>query len=270
MRFVLKIAVTALFLFSAGHFAAAQQWVVFHVSPQNAMVTVDGERTLPVRQGTAQIMLPAGSHKFVCESPFYESVCGDFTIIDKERTDVEVTLQPEFSYLVISCKDKKVRTFVDGRSVGYGPAETGKITPGEHYVLLVRDSLCLYRASVVLERGEKRTISVGPADYAPVPLVDVLAASGISMSEFLSEGKGTENQEAKGLGSLNIHSNVAGAEVVVNGIRKGTTPCIVRPLQAGLRYRVTLRLHGCKDVTKMVRVKDGDMTDVRILMKKNR
>lgn len=269
MRFVLKIAVTALFLFSAGHFAAAQQWVVFHVNPQNAMVTVDGAQMIPVRQGVAQVMLPAGNHKYVCESPFYESVSGDFTINEKERTDVEVTLQPEFSYLLIVCRDRKVRTFVDGRPVGYGVVETGKITPGEHHVLLVRDTLCLYRADVLLVRGEKRTVNVTPDDYSPVPLVDVLAANGISMSEFLSDGKGSGELEAKGLGSLNIHSNVPGAEVVVNGIRKGTAPCIVRPLQAGLRYRVTLRLAGYREVTKMVRVKEGDMTDVRISLKKN-
>lgn len=246
---------------SAGH-----QWTVFAVSPENALLTVDGQ-TYQVRGGLLQLMLGPGMHQYVCVSPFYETRSGEFELKDDERENVRIILQPTFAFISVTSYDRKAQIYIDGRPMGTWTAESGRLTPGPHGVMLVKGETCLYSTTVILEKGEKKALNLGLADFNPRPLAEVLAFAGLSMADFLNQGS-DENGMAAGTGSLNVHTNVPGATVLVNGLERGTTPCIVKDIHAGGPYRVTVRLKGCKDVTKMVRIKDGEMTELGIKLKK--
>ena len=69
--------------------------------------------------------------------------------------------------------------------------------------------------------------------------------------------------------ALNVHSNVIGAEVYVNGKLMGQTPCIAGGLPADITLcKVVLKKEGYRDARKKVRKpKTGILTDVEVRMK---
>lgn len=268
MGILRKICISIVIL-AAGIPLQAQQWAVFSIIPRNAMLTVDGRQTLSIRDGFAQVLLDAGTHNWVCESPFYETATGEFEVEGDERVEIRVNLTPVFGFLKILTQDKNVQIYIDGRFVGKGNCDSGKLVSGEYDVMLVRDTLSLYRTVVTLAPGEKKTISIAATDYDAIPLHRVLSSSGISVAYFLSQGDPADIQaSARGKGNLNIHADIIGATVLINGITKGNTPCIIKDLAAGQAYRVTLRLDGYQDYTKMVRVAEGETFELNVKMKK--
>lgn len=242
------------------------QWAVFRLSPENAILTIDGAQTYPVRDGVLQLMLAPGLHSYFCESPYYEPAAGEFELKQEKRADLSVNLVPTFGYVTVNSTQKKADIILDGETIGKGKAGSGRVMAGTHSLMLVRDVTCLYRTTFTLERGERKTIDVRSYDIHPIPMSVVLAENGMAGSpeELEDEGGGS------GWGGINVHSNIAGATVILNGLDSGTAPCIIKPLRAGQPCRVTLRSAGCKDVTKMVRIKGGEVTDIEIRLKKRR
>jgi hypothetical protein len=68
-------------------------------------------------------------------------------------------------------------------------------------------------------------------------------------------------------GLLNIHSNVVGATVLVNGEVVGMTPCVVEHLPASEPCEVRLKYEGYKDAMGTVVPIGNDMVDVELKMK---
>lgn len=247
----------------------AQQWAVFSIIPRNAMLTVDGKRNMLIRDGFAQVFLDAGTHRWICESPFYETASGEFEINGDNRVEIRVNLAPAFGTLKVMTQDKNALIYIDGRCAGKGSVDSGKLGSGEHSVMLVRDTLCLYRAVVTLEAGEKKNISISARDYEIIPLRLILSPSGVSMASFISrDGSADEPASVRGKGDLNVSADIKGVRVLVNGVQKGNTPCIVKELAAGQTYRVTLRLEGYQDYTEMVRMEEGKTFEMNVKMKK--
>ncbi len=71
-------------------------------------------------------------------------------------------------------------------------------------------------------------------------------------------------------GMLNIHSNVIGAYVLINGLLYGQTPCVVKNLPSKHSYEITLRHEDYRDVTVKVKPRGNDMMDVELKMKKTK
>lgn len=69
-------------------------------------------------------------------------------------------------------------------------------------------------------------------------------------------------------GMLNIRSNEIDAEILLNDISVGYTPCIIRNLPANRDYVVRLRKPGYKEVKKTVRPHGNDLQDVILNLKK--
>ena len=68
-------------------------------------------------------------------------------------------------------------------------------------------------------------------------------------------------------GLLNIHSNVVGATIFINGVEVGQTPCVVENLPASKPCEVRLKNEGYKDATGTVTPIGNDMVDVELKMK---
>lgn len=69
-------------------------------------------------------------------------------------------------------------------------------------------------------------------------------------------------------GLLNIHSNVVGATVKINGVKVGVTPCVVENLPDGKPCEITLTCEGYKIAKGTVTPIGNDMVDVELKMKK--
>ncbi len=67
-------------------------------------------------------------------------------------------------------------------------------------------------------------------------------------------------------GFLNIHSNVVGASVKVNGVTVGVTPCVVENLPASKPCKVLLRKKGYVNKEVVLTPVGNDMMDVELIM----
>ena len=68
-------------------------------------------------------------------------------------------------------------------------------------------------------------------------------------------------------GLLNIHSNVIGATVLVDGKEVGVTPCVVEHLLASKPCQIRLKREGYKDAEAEVTPIGNDMLDIELKMK---
>ena len=69
-------------------------------------------------------------------------------------------------------------------------------------------------------------------------------------------------------GRLNVSSNVVDAEVWLDGISVGKTPCILPPLSTYKKYTIKLTKEGYKEVKATVSLKDNDMQNLHLILKK--
>jgi hypothetical protein len=72
-----------------------------------------------------------------------------------------------------------------------------------------------------------------------------------------------------GYGLVNIHCNVAGASIRIDGKDYGETPRIVR-LEATRRYKVTLSKQGYKSVSSQIPPRGNNLVDVYLSLKKKK
>jgi hypothetical protein len=70
--------------------------------------------------------------------------------------------------------------------------------------------------------------------------------------------------------TLNIHSNVTGADIYINDKHMGVTPVILQQIPAGKTYHVRLKKDGYKDVKVTIVPKGNEMTEVQIKMKQKK
>lgn len=69
-------------------------------------------------------------------------------------------------------------------------------------------------------------------------------------------------------GVLSIHSNEIGAEIYLNDVLSGYTPCVIDHLPAGKKYQVRLNKEGFREAFKEVETIGNDLVDVNIKLKK--
>lgn len=320
----------------------SKQWVVFQVKPENAILQVDSTVSL-IRNGLAQFNLPVGKHAYRVEAPFYEEVTDTLEVTDSVKLIVPVVLQSFYSYLTVKTPMQDGTIYVDGLPIGKGEATSGHLQAGEHQVQVMRNYTCYYDAIVSVRKGEKKVVSLQPADFQARPLVTRAIKPGTDMVENIdtvSAKTGTVeamapispgqaevtitaaddttqiwiNREPMAVGKwegqldmgyyiihttkdgleskpvylwiddtlpvnldmsapmasyglLNIHSNVVGATVSVNGVIAGVTPCVVENLPASKPCEVRLTMDGYKEAKVTVIPIGNDMVDVGLKMK---
>ncbi|MCH5223303.1 MAG: PEGA domain-containing protein [Muribaculaceae bacterium] len=139
-------------------FKNPNQWVVFNISPENAILTIDSVVNR-INDGNISLYLPVGKHSFTIESPFYESISDSITLIDSEKIERNIFLQPLYSYLTVAAEDESVEIFVDEERRGTGNITIGRITDGHHRLSLLKNNKWINDTIIYVGRAEKKTIT---------------------------------------------------------------------------------------------------------------
>lgn len=315
------------------------QWVVFDISPDNAILHIDSATYL-LRQGSMVLRLPVGTHHYLVESPFYEAVADSVELTDSTKVRLDIQLQPIYSFLTVKTPWPTGRILVDDRPLGEQECTSFRLNEGRHTLsVYVRDTCC-YHALFDIGRAEKKVIVLTEKDYhpqvgkkpKPVAVVaqqqDTTAAAKDTVSALvpdviqapvtlnaaddsteiwlnrervgegewngtLAEGFYMVTTRKNGLeseptwlwindafpqelnlavpqtsqGMLNVYSNVVGADIYVNEVQMGVTPCVIQGLLPTRNYDVCLRKAGYKEVKQTVRPKGNGVLDVYLKMK---
>ncbi len=245
-----------------------KQWALLHIDPPDAIVTLDSTDVRMTRNGTVQAFLPVGKHSFVVESPFYHSYTSQFELTDSVKVILDIRLTPAFGYASVHTPLKDGMVFIDG--IFSGKENTGlcKLSEGPHRLRIIRDSLKYYDGIFQLESGAKKWLDITEYTITPASRREMtvarMAQAGLAGADADEEAAADENQ----WGMLSIHANVAGATVLVNGVEYGQSPCIVKGLKPSVRYRITVRMDGWREQTRMVSVKSGEMPELEFTLKK--
>ena len=246
-----------------------KQWALLRIDPPNAIVTLDSTDIRTTRGGVIQAFLPLGMHKVRVEAPFFHDYSASFELSDSAKTQLDIRLVPAFGYASVRTSLKNGLIFIDGTFYGREKTAVCKLGEGDHRLIILRDTLKYCDRIITLESGSKNQwdildFTVTPASRSEIQSVRSALAG---LGEVRTNGD-TEEGGQDGWGMVNLRTNVAGATVLVNGIEYGTSPCIIKGLKPSVRYRITVRKDGWRQQTRMVSVKNGEMPDLAIEMKK--
>ena len=144
-----------------------EQWVIFEIQPQDAILTVDSTMTT-IHGGRKQMYLPIGKHAWLAEAPFHQEEKDTVELTDEERKIVKIALQPVYSYLTVKTELEGCDIIVDGQWIGKTQGTSGHLREGSHRLIVMKDSLCYYDAGFDIGWKEKKTIELTAADLRPV------------------------------------------------------------------------------------------------------
>ena len=148
-------------------FKLQEQWVIFEIQPQDAILTIDSTR-MTVQGGRKQLYLPIGKHAWLAESPFHQKEEGTIELTDEERQTVKISLQPIYSYLAVMTELEGCDIMVDGQWVGKTQGTSGHLREGSHRLIVVKDSLIFYDADFDIGWREKKTIELTAEKLQPI------------------------------------------------------------------------------------------------------
>ena len=108
--------------------ARTSQYVVFQLSPENAVVELDGE-LLETHNGTAEKLKNLGTYNYRVQAPNYLLEAGSVTIDDPQNKKiVTINLKPNFAHLIINV-DNDAEIWINGELKGIG-SWTGDLGAG--------------------------------------------------------------------------------------------------------------------------------------------
>ena len=146
-----------------------EQWVIFEIQPQDAILTIDSTMTT-IHGGRQQLYLPIGKHAWLAEAPFHYEERDTVELTDEKREVVKIALQPIYSYLTVKTELEGCDILVDGQWIGNTQGTSGHLREGSHRLVVMKDSLQYYDADFDIGWKEKKTIELKAADLHPVSI----------------------------------------------------------------------------------------------------
>ena len=204
--------------------ARTSQYVVFQLTPPDAVVELNGEM-LKTEGGVASKMMRFGTYNYRIQAPNYLLEAGSVTIDDpNNKKVVNISLKPNFAKVTINV-DNDADIWVNGERKGTG-SWTGNLGAGI-YVFEAkkenhRDS---YITRDIVVTSEPQTITL----QAPTPI----------------------------LGEADINSSPAMADIYIDGKKLGQTPQMISDLLVG-QHQVCISKQGYSDYNSTLIVKEGE------------
>lgn len=211
------------------------QYVLFKVTPQNALVELDGQ-TLDVADGTATKRMPFGTYSYRVQAPRHAVKSGTIVVNDPNAKHVvDITLEPQYVNAKFSVANN-AEIWIDEQKRGTGSC-TLELGYGTY---LVECRLPGYKSSIqeilIGRNSATGTIALNP----PIPIY----------------------------GSVDINTTPADAEVWIDGKQVGTTPMLLSECIVG-EHKLRISKLGYKDYTGNLTIKEGQTTTSSIALEKD-
>ena len=273
-----------------------KQFLVFDVTPKDAMITVNGE-PWPVNDGYAQKYVDFGTYEYRIEAKDYHTFTSNVDVYDPDnKVTVKKSLEPAFGFLKIEgdyAVLSKANIYIDNAKNAEVLRTPQRLGSGQHTVRILHSMYKPYEQTVTIKDNKTNTLKVNlNANFASITLaVDAEAEIWVN-----GEKKGvrtwTGNLEAGSYviecrmkdckstrvekiitadmngqtiavevpqpltGMLVLNSTPAMAEIYIDGERKGETPMRINKLTVG-KHSLRLVKKGYKFVNKTFNIEDG-------------
>lgn len=287
---------------SAAHL---QQFVVFRVTPEDAMVEFADEM-LFVSGGMAQKLVRYGTYNYVVEARNYYTETGTVTVGETTgKKVVEVNLKPSFGRVEVKGTSVSgAYVYIDKQRVGTAPVLSDALSPGIHNVRIVKDMYNSYEEDIEVREGQ--TVIVSPElekNFAELTLFSQEGAAIWVDGEFKGNGiwtgtltNGLHAVECRKEGyalmteSLNVEPEMSGeritlssmkplygilqvsstpmmSDVYMDGVNIGQTPIYLPEALVG-RHELKIRMDGYEDWISTINITEGQLAEVNGTLKK--
>lgn len=283
--------------------ALSQQFLMFKVTPEDALIMLDGEPLL-VTEGSASKLVKFGVHNYTISAKDYYKESGEVIVNDlKQKKIVNIDLKPAFGWLNISSASSAgAHVYVGDDMIGQAPIQGYQLTSGTYQVKIIKQMYKSYDAEITVTDGNT-------TDINPVLLPDFteLRLSVDNNAEIWMNGEhkgngfwsgrvmaGTYNMETRKsghrpvseyvvvrsdspvqsltlqaptpiYGSLSLTSNPEESEVYIDGAYFGQTPLYLPQVLIG-SHSVQLRKSGKSDWTGGVIIEEDKMSEVTAVL----
>ena len=153
-----------------------EQFLVFEITPPNALLEVDDQPWLVSEEGTARKLVNFGTYSYRVQAPNYITDAGKVTVNDPNNTQiVKITLQPNFGWIEVPGQDalKGAMVYVgdDNELIGKAPCKSGDLKSGNYRVKIIRELYEPYITTVTVRANETTVVNpVLTADFATITL----------------------------------------------------------------------------------------------------
>ena len=211
----------------------AAQFVIFHVTPANATVTVDGVPHLADADGNVSQLLGYGSHEYRVELPGYKTDAGTVQV-GSEKITKEITLVSSKATITLTCAMNEAEIWVNGLKYGDG-TWTGEMAAGMYMVEAKRTGYQTRNMAITVQEDEVRSFTV------PEPI--------------------------QIFGHIQIQSTPLDATIFLDGVEVGTTPHLQSQVPGGF-HKVSVTKDGYDDFVTDVEITDGKVIEVNASLEK--
>ena len=272
----------------------AKQFVVFNVSPADAVVELNDEVLSVDGDGVAQQLMPYGSYNYRVSRPNYHTEAGRITVTAEGKIEKSITLRPNYGWIKVSGSSdyNGAYVYIDNERVGQFPYTSKELKSGTHTVKLVKSMYKTYEQKVTVSDNETTELNVQMiANFANVTLaagadceiwvdgelrgkeqwsgplqigdytVEVRKASHRNASEIVristTEERTVQLKSPTPIyASLEISSTPSRSTVYLDGKEVGTTPLLMNDVLIGT-HRIVLKKEGYSLADKQVELLEG-------------
>ena len=273
-----------------------QQWLVFNVTPKDALVWVN-EEPWPVVDGVAQKNVDFGTYDYRIEATNYHNYAGKANVNDPDnKVILNIDMAPAFGFLKIEGDNSilsKASIYID-KDNGADALRTPRQLPsGQHTVRIVHPKYKPFERKVNIEDGQTFTLNANlAANFSTVTLkVDAdaeiyvnnekkgtrtwtgdLEAGNYTVecrmeNHRTSMAKHTITDNMSGqtinlsaptpiMGRLVVSSTPSMAKIFIDGQQKGETPMNINEILIG-KHTVRIEKSGCAPVAKEITIEEG-------------
>lgn len=278
------------------HQTATEQFLVFNVTPKDAMVTVNNV-PWPVVDGVAQKLVDFGEYEYRIEASDYHYDAGKVMVNDPDNKVVlPVTLKPAFGFLKIEGDNgllSQSSIYIDNANGAEALRTAVKLGSGNHKVRVIHPKYKPYEKTVTIADNETNTLNVNlNANFSTVTLkVDDDAeiyvnnerkgirtwTGDLEAGNYTIECRKanhrpssekktiTENMSGETFtlqpptpinGSLVVSSNPPMAKITIDGKQVGETPMRINAILIG-EHTLRLEKEGCAPLAKTITIEEG-------------
>ena len=278
------------------------QYVVFKVVPSKAVVVIDGKSYTPNDSGMVMQPLPNGSYNYEVHADEYHSEQGTF-VVNGAKVNMSIELSPAHGWLTIptDSTSQDADIYIDNKYIGKAPITKSKVASGTHTLKVVKPMY--HTLETTIEISDNQEFTYTPAllgDYATVTVnaganCDIYVndelkgaspwsgklASGTYIIEARKEGYRSSiiTQEITAssmmqnfrleaptpiLGTINIMSNPAFAEVYIDDKLVGETPLMYD--LAASTHEVVVQMKGYRKFIQNVTIAENEILDLNITL----
>ena len=278
-----------------------QQFLMFTVTPKDAIVTVD-DIPWQVTDGVASNRVEFGQHEYRIEAKDYHTEAGKIMVNDPDNTVAkEIKLQPAFGYLKIDGNLSVLNNtsiYVDNANASDALRNPMKLSSGQHKVRVVSAKYKAYDRMVTIRDGETFNLKVDlDANFSTITLrVDSDAeiwvnnekkgmrswTGDLEAGSYLIECRQknhrnstvqktiTDHMSGETItldpptpinGTLVVNSNPTMAKITIDGNDMGQTPKQFNAILIG-EHTLKLEKQGYATISKTITIEEGKTLNV--------